>query len=212
MSLVLASAGLKGGIGKTAFALHLGDYFHHATDLRPLIVDLDPQRTASYWAGIAASNELDGPPVVALEGATLRRDLPRISADFGVVLLDCPPRLGRETRAAMIAADLVLLPVTPGPEGVWALAETLGVLEEARGLRPEIQARAAMNRANRTQLAGATREALEASEVPLFKESLGDRVAFGEAISGGRGVWSFAPKSAAAQEIEALAQSILRSI
>jgi len=210
MSIVIACAGLKGGIGKTALALHLGDFFHHGTKLQPLIVDLDPQRTASFWASVAADGEIDGPPVVALEGAALRRDLARVSSGFSVVLLDCPPRLGRETRAAMLAADLILTPVVPGPEGVWALGETLGVLDEARGLRPEIRAVAVLNRASRTQLAAATREALEESGVTLLEESLGDRVAFGEAVARGRGVWSYAPKSPAAEELEALARAVIR--
>ena len=208
MALVISSAALKGGVGKTCLSLNLASYLHSAKQ-KSLVVDLDPQRTASYWAGVAAESNIDGPPVVGLEGPSLRRDLPRISTGFDAVLIDTPPRLGKETRAAMLVSDIVVIPVVPGPESIWALGETLELLSEAKSLRPEIKAAAFLNRADRTQLAQATRDALINAEVPLLEASLGSRVAFGEAIAKGRGVVDYAPQSAAAKEVEALAHAIM---
>ena len=66
----------------------------------------------------------------------------------------------------MLVADIVLLPVVPGAADVWALQETLAVLEDARGLRPELIAGLVLNRADRTTLAGMTREAIKVSGGP----------------------------------------------
>ena len=40
----------------------------------------------------------------------------------------------------MLVSDLVVLPVVPGGADVWALQETLTVLEEVREFRPELKA------------------------------------------------------------------------
>jgi chromosome partitioning protein len=208
--LVLAVANLKGGVGKSTLALNMATTLHHAKR-RTLLVDTDGQGTCRTWAAVASDAEQDGPPVVAVDGRSLRRDLERVSAGFDVVILDTSPRLGAEVRAAMLVADLVLLPVVPGAADVWALRETVAVLDEARGLRPEIQMGVVLNRASRTTLTGVTRSALEELKVPVLG-ALGDRVAFGEATAKGLGVVTYAPGSKAAAEIEELVGAVLKAV
>ena len=208
MALVIAVASLKGGTGKSTIAINLAACLHNNKH-RVLIVDADSQGTCRGWASIAAAADRDTPPVVSM-GSELRRDLAKVSGGFDVVVLDSPPRLGSEQRAAMLVADLVLMPVTPGPADVWALQETLTLLADARELRPEIKAAIVMNRVNsRTSLAGVTHDALASSGIPTLKTTLGSRVAYGEALATGQGVGTYAPGSAAAIEVEALAQESL---
>ena len=113
MALVIAVASLKGGTGKSTIAINLAACLHNNKH-RVLIVDADSQGTCRGWASIAAAADRDTPPVVSM-GSELRRDLTKISGGFDVVVVDSPPRLGSEQRAAMLVADLVLMPVTrPG--------------------------------------------------------------------------------------------------
>ena len=209
MALVIAVAALKGGAGKSTIAINLAACLH-TNGHRVLIVDGDSQGTCRGWASIAAAGDRDTPPVVSM-GAELRRDLAKVSGGFDVVVVDSPPRLGAEQRAAMLVSDLVLVPVTPGPADVWALQETLALLDDARELRPEIRAAIVMNRiSRRTSLTSVTRGAIEESEVRVLESVLGNRVAFGEAMATGQGVTSYAPKSPAAAEVEALTAEALR--
>lgn len=210
MPLVLAVANLKGGVGKSTVALNMATTLHYAKR-RTLLVDTDGQGTCRMWAAVASDAEADGPPVVAVDGRSLRRDLERVAAGFDVVILDTSPRLGAEVRAAMLVADLVLLPVVPGAADVWALRETVAVLDEARGLRPEILVGVVLNRASRTTLTGVTRSALDDLKVPVLG-TLGDRVAFGEATAKGLGVVTYAPNSKAAAEVEELVEAVLKAV
>lgn len=211
MALVLAVSSLKGGVGKTTITINLACALHRAGH-RALIVDADSQGSCVRWAARAAEAGHEGPPVVALAGASLRRDLSAVSSSFDVVVIDSPPRLGAEARAAMLAADLVLLPTTPGAADIWALRETLAVLEDARGLRPELRAAAILNRADRSTLSRMTAEALSGLGVPVLDATLGARVAVGEATLAGLGVVTYAPGSAAAREVEALTASVLGAV
>ena len=62
---------------------------------------------------------------------------------------------------ALLAADLVLMPVQPSPLDGWASAEMLALLTEARIYRPQLVARFVLNRcAARTVIARETAETL----------------------------------------------------
>ena len=208
MALTIALTALKGGVGKSTIALNVASCLHHAGH-RAMVVDSDPQATCRMWATQAAEAGHEGPPVIGMDGRSLRRDLDRISAGFAAVVIDTPSRLAVETRAAMLAADIVLLPIVPGGADVWALQETLTVLEEARSLRPELHAAVVVNRADRTTLARLTRTALDGFDVPVLKTYLGRRVAFGEATLAGQSVLDYAPQSPATDEIKRLTQELL---
>src|SRR3546814_21081834 len=79
----------KGGAGKTTLALHLAaaaeDSGHTA-----LVIDLDPQATASQWAA-------------------WRQDVPP------VVLDSAPPRLAAKIEPATDQAAELIVPATPPP-------------------------------------------------------------------------------------------------
>jgi chromosome partitioning protein len=210
MAIVIVVANLKGGSGKTAVAVAIATTLHTAGH-KVLIVDTDTQGTARTWAAVAADANRDGPPVVALDGRSLRRDLDRVTVGFDVAVIDTAPRLGAEVRAALLVADLVLIPTTPGPGDVWALRATLDVIDEARGVRPDLRAALVLNRATHTALSSATAATLATMGIPVLG-SLGDRVAHGEALAAGRGVIDYAPSSKAAAEVQHLTRAILKAL
>src|SRR3546814_12739030 len=59
---------------------------------------------------------------------------------------DLPPRVAGLLRSALLAADLVLMPVQPSPLDGWASAEMLALLDQARIFKPAIAARFVLNR------------------------------------------------------------------
>lgn len=208
MTLTIVSACLKGGAGKSTVASTIADVLH-ASGHRTLVVDVDSQRTLARWAAVASEAERPGPSVVGVEGGALRRELERLSPLFDVVVVDCPPKLGKETRAAILAADLVLVPLTPGPGDLWALDATLELIEEVRVVRPELRAAAVINRANaQTAITRAMREEV-ASRLAVLGPVLSSRVAFPEAMALGQGVSTYAPGTRAAEEAHAVTEAAL---
>jgi chromosome partitioning protein len=210
-SSILAIANMKGGVGKTTVAQTLA-CFLMGEGKRVCLVDADPQGTSRVWAEKAAELGRDVPPVVNLGGArAMHRELTRMRGEWDMLVVDCPPRLGAETRAAMAVADVVLLPVSPGVADLWALQDTLLLLEEARAFNNGLEARAVLNRFDTTLMAKGIAASLGAAGVDALDARLTARVTFSEAMAEGRSVLSYAPASKAAfearrfgREVEAL--------
>ena len=209
--MIVALLNQKGGVGKTTIALHLaGEWAKRGQ--RVTVIDADPQGSALDWSQQRARESLPRLfGVVGLARDTLHREAPEIARDVDHVIIDGPPRVAGVMRSALLAADLVLIPVQPSPFDGWASAEMLSLLGEARIYRPQLVARFVLNRcAARTVIARETAETLADHDPPLLAARIGQRVAFADTAQAGRLVSEIDSDSAAAREIAALVTEIGR--
>lgn len=209
--MIVALLNQKGGVGKTTLALHFAGEWAK-TGSRVTLIDADPQGSALDWSQQRAR---EGSPrlfgVVGLARDTLHREAPELARDVDHVVIDGPPRVAGLMRSALLAADLVLIPVQPSPFDGWASAEMLALLTEARIYRPELAARFVLNRCGaRTVIARETAETLADHDPPLLATTIGQRVVFADAAQSGRLASEIDADSAAAREIAALAAEIGR--
>lgn len=205
--MIVTLASLKGGSGKSVLSLHLAHSIALAKR-KVLLVDADPQSSSSNWA--AARDE---PPLFVIVGMardTLHRDLKALSSDYDHSVIDTPPRVSALARSAILAADLVLIPVQPSSFDIWAASETVELVREAQQFKPDIKAAFVINRKIANSAIGRDiAEALKDYPFPTLKTSIAQRVAFAES-SAGYTVQEIAPTSAAAAEIKALSKDILK--
>jgi chromosome partitioning protein len=207
--MIIAFAGQKGGVGKTTTAVNVAAEWH-SRGRRVLLVDADPQGTARTWADVAAEASKEAPTVVAM-GAGLHRpdQLPALARGYDVTVIDCPPRHGEIQRAALMVADLVVLPCGPSAVDAWALGATLDLIGEARTFRPDLPVHVLITRkVARTAIGAGAREALKASGLPVLGTELGYRVTYQEAPAAGVGVTQYQSDSPAAAEVRALVDEI----
>lgn len=100
----------KGGAGKTTLAIHLATAA--AAESVALIVDTDPQATASRWG--EWRNGVD-PEIIDCGAPTLLAGKLSKAAELGAELavIDTPPHADAIARQAARLADLILIPCRP---------------------------------------------------------------------------------------------------
>ena len=200
--MIIALLNQKGGVGKTTLAVHLATALSQS-GRRVLLVDADPQGSALDWN---ASRQGDPRfPVIGLPKANLHKEIPVHVPNYDDIIIDGPPRVNELARSAILASDMIVIPVQPSPYDVWACKEIVDLLREARVYKEMQKARFVINRKIvNTAIGRDVAEALASYEIPVLKATIGQRVAFAESAAQGGTVLETAPDGAAAQEILAL--------
>ena len=185
----------KGGCGKSTIATALADECTRR-GLRCLVVDCDaPQYTALRWSRAG--------DVAAVAVADVA-DVPRLGAGYDRVIVDTAGRDDSTMRAAIMLADLVVVPVQPTPADLWAAADTIAVVKQAATLRPGLAAGILISRVDKRTTYGRTiRGALEGT-IPVFDTEIHQRNDYAAAMAVGQGPSTYAPEGKAAAEVRAL--------
>lgn len=206
--MIVAFVGQKGGTGKTTTSVSLAVEWT-ARGRSVLLVDTDAQRSALTWADVAAERGAPHIPAVVALGAQLRQQLPPHLPGRELVIVDCPPSHTERQRAALMVADVAILPGGPDATEVWALAETAALVREAMDLRPALRAALLITRKDRrTQIGAQSRQALEQLGLPVLEAELSRRITYPEAMVAGLGPTTYDPASIAAREVRRLANEL----
>ncbi len=206
--MIYAFLNQKGGVGKTTLSIHLADALARRGS-RVLLIDADPQQSAMKWSMRAGESAFS---VIGMAKPTLHRDIVSLCSDYGNIVIDGPPRVTDLARSVILAADVVVIPVQPSPFDVWATAETVDLVSEAKIYKGTLNSVIALNRKIvNTAIGRDVREALATLGLPIMRSDVSQRVAFAEAVATGQTVADIAPDSPGAREIDALASELVRS-
>lgn len=215
MARIIASGNLKGGTGKTTIAVNLACALARRGD-RVLLLDLDPQETASRWAraGELAIDVVAEPPVALDAGGRWQRRLARVSDGYDVIVLDLPAAASPLLAAALVVVDLILVPITPSGVDVGATAATLDLVRSTREVRHGEKPEALLvpNRVDRHgRYDEATQEAVESLDerwTPPVRFST-DHI---NAYAAATWVGGYAPDGDATHDIVALGHAVARQL
>ena len=202
---VVAVVGQKGGIGKTTLSIHLSVAATRAGHTT-LLMDLDPQASASKWSDIRTD---ESPVVISAHASRLPHVLRKAEAN-GVtfVVLDTPPQVESPITDAAKVADLALIPCRPALFDIHAIEETV-----YRTLKENVATHLVFNAVPpRSRMLEEAKEVVADYNIQIAPCTVGRRILFSHAVVDGKTAEEFDPKSKAATEINTLYQYLEKQL
>lgn len=213
--MILLIANEKGGTGKTTLAVNLAvRLLKDGKEI--LLVDADPQQSATAWAELRGnSGTRPMPVVVSKSGPGLDRDVRTLASRFGATVIDTGGRDSLEMRKGMLIADIVLVPVLASQFDVWVLEKMAGLIGDARAFNEGLKALLLVNRAPANPHVTEERDLREfLSEIGGLRPlsgALRERIAWRKAAREGRAVFELEPPDPkACREFETVYDEIIR--
>ncbi len=196
----------KGGTGKTTLALHLA--VAAVKDRKSaVIVDLDPQASASGWKDTRTQ---EAPVVVPTPSTRLSQALEAAykgRADF--VFVDTAPHSSDDALAAAEAGDLILIPCRAAILDLRAIATTARIVKLAE--KPAFVILNAVP-ARATHILADACKAVAVHELKVAPVSLQQRAANAHALTAGKTAQEYEPESKAASEVDRLYRWLKREL
>ena len=200
--MIVLIGGEKGGTGKTTIATNLAAVRALAgSDV--LLVDTDPQGSASYWTTSRAENDIK-PRVACIQkfGKGLQQELQDLANRYQDIIVDAGGRDSVELRAAMLVAHKAFVPIQASQFDIWTLTQMNDLIVTAQGFNPNLRAWVVINRGSNNP---SVKEIAEAVEIMGDFEHLGvatsivrDRIAYRKAVRDGLSVVEMKPSDAKA--------------
>ena len=202
----IALVAQKGGSGKSTLASSLAVAAHEMKE-KVCVIDLDPQGSLTNWAKTRGVGDIE---VVASSAARLPAALAQLKAKgLTLAIIDTPGDEGPASRAAMVVADLNIIPCRPSMFDLWASARTRAALKELGGDFVFL-----LNQCPPAQQTARVKDGVETLERMggLISPLILSRADYQEAARHGWGVTELNPNGLAAAEMRSLWASIRRRL
>jgi chromosome partitioning protein len=210
---IIAVTNQKGGSGKTTLSMQLAGTLARR-GRKVMVVDADPQGTATRWAATADDDKPFPASVVGLSAASAKvhREVKKFVDDYDYIIIDCPPAADSPVpQSALLVADLALVPIIPSPLDMWAAVGIREVIANVGDINEDLAARLVINQCQpNTTLAKEALEVLPEFGIDLCKTYMHQRQVYRQSAVFGQTVHDFGSKAAAAvEEMEALTDEVL---
>lgn len=182
---VYAVVNTKGGVGKTTTAVHLATMLAR-TD-KTLLIDGDPQASAASWAAWRRETAHEtSPTTTCLTGKAILAEGKGLAAGFAHTVVDAGGRDSAGLRAALLLANVAIIPVGASNLDAAAMTDLLEIVELAKEYNPELVVRVLLTRVDpRTKDAGEMLEFLSEQKLNVLNTRVCERVAYRRAIGEG---------------------------
>jgi chromosome partitioning protein len=209
---VITLATSKGGVGKSSLGRSLAAHWF-TVGHKPALVDADPQRSLANRYD--PEGRLGAVPVVAEPEERVGEMIEELRRRHAPVIVDTAGFRNRTTIGALVATDLAIIPLKSAVEDVDAAIATYDLIREInetdeREGRPIKIAMVLTMTLRGTVIARHVREQLTVAGYPLLQAEMLNRVAYPEAGIEGLSPSITDPDGAAARDIAAIAQELMK--
>ena len=204
---ILTFTNQKGGSGKSTGAVHAVDWFTQQ-GYSTLLVDADGQQSSSGWL-----KELDLPYKVIKDPEELFDELPKLSDQYDIVIVDGPGNASEVTKALLIRSNLILIPCRDSMIDLASTGKIVQFVRQAREIRDGAPIAAVYLNAvkENTILLREAQEALKTGILPLLNTVIPDRQCIKDSPGQGSTVFRMkgsSPKSAATAFTQLLTEAL----
>ncbi len=206
---IITVAQQKGGSGKTTVAVTLATAFL-AAGKSVALIDTDPQGSLGKWFMMRIENfgENEKLRFSTASAWGISYELRSLRETVDIIIVDTPPKADNDLRPALREADLILVPLSASHVDVWATQDVLDLAARANK-----SASIVLNKTRSgTRLGAEVANAVLEFDAEVIKATLGNRVAFAEALGRGLGVVEVKRNGAASLEARALADEVMLAL
>ena len=193
---VITLANFKGGVGKSTSTAAIGACLA-MKGYKVLLVDLDGQSNLTLYY---------------VPEQVLSRALSDVKVNYDFILIDCPPSLGIVTTNAFIAADEILVPMTPELLPLKGMKMLDSFVSSLKVVRPSVKLSGVfITRYNHRKLNKAVSEALKKRYADItFRTIIRENISIAESAGSGQSIFEYEPNSNGAKDYLELTEEILR--
>jgi chromosome partitioning protein len=213
--MIITIGSLKGGVGKSTTAVNTAaELVRDGGGGLIALVDADPNTNTSVtWARDREEHSPELPNVLCVQRrGNLRTTLRELSKAYNVVIVDVGGYDSQEMRTAATASDLLVVPMTPSPVDLDALAPFMKLLEQFQDYNPGLLARGLMTQSPTQSLSRRLDDAkailADYPDLPLFDTVMHRRNAYIDVMPVGRGVVEWTDYKAKA-EVQLIVQEMM---
>lgn len=211
---IYAVVGEKGGTGKSVLSTNLAAMRARAgRDV--LLIDTDTQGSSSGWQAVRSENgNLAKVSCIQKFGKSLSSEVRDLAGRYQDIIIDAGGRDSIEMRAALLVAELAIMPFQPSQFDLWTVEKMHELLDQGAVFNTQLRAIAVVNQAETN---ASTTDYLDAKEliadypgIELLEHPIRKRVAFKRAAALGMGVVEYDTDkhSKAVREITQLYQAV----
>lgn len=193
--MIITIGNTKGGTGKSTLAVNIA--IQQAISATVLLIDGDEQQSSLAFTRLRNHDDYTA---VALTGALIRSQAPRLAQHYQHVIIDVGGRDTGSFRAALTITDTLLIPVQPRTFDVWAMESVSALVVDAKAFNTRLQAYTVLSMADvqgRDNQDAA--EALRSSEAISYLDCpIARRKVYTDGLAQGKGISEVKPKNAKA--------------
>jgi chromosome partitioning protein len=206
---VIAVANQKGGVGKTTLAMNMAAGLTRQGSC--IVVDADPQRSATMWIELSDSLREFPAKVVPAEDK-IKKQIIQLQTEFDYIVIDCPPEIKSDsTMSAIEISKVLLIPLLPSPLDLWASTRIEELIKRVQRVNPTISAFVVLNQIEpRSAMSRGMDGALQEINIPVLRHRLSRRASYRTAALEGCSVYDLGFRGrVASEEIDNIIDEVL---